>query len=208
MEFLLKLMWIIASYLWYVIVSVMWFMFSYYTGLRFNWSSNVFVENLHNTRDLETLFYATAANEQQFDFWWVRESNVKVNIGLEKINIFPKYVDVDHKSDNNYMTPHTDTVWFNEIRSKHCRFALWLKSILSCSNEYILFNNLIILLCTLPVYYYRNGLYYYTICIICYLLYKFWIIKKAHLLFYGYVYIYMSYVMYFTFAKTIFSSEF
>jgi hypothetical protein len=90
------------------------------------------VENLHNTRDLETIFYATAANEQQYDFWWVRESNVKVNIGLEQINIFPKYVDVDHKSDNHYMTgygknmPNIDNVWFKNIQSKHCRFAYML----------------------------------------------------------------------------------
>jgi len=56
---------------------------------------NVFVENLQTARKLDTTYYVTAM-KQQTDFFWYRDSGIRVNIGLQNINIMPVYDDVDH----------------------------------------------------------------------------------------------------------------
>jgi len=51
------------------------------TELRVEMSSNVFGEDLHNTRHLETTYYVTDTT-QAYDFYWDRESGLRVNIGI------------------------------------------------------------------------------------------------------------------------------
>ena len=53
-------------------------------------SPNVFLENLHAARKLETTYYATD-RKQLTDFFWYRESGIRVNIGLQNINVVPIY---------------------------------------------------------------------------------------------------------------------
>jgi len=65
-------------------------------------SSNVFVENLHTARKLETTYYATD-RKQLTDFFWFRESGIRVNIGLQNINVVPLYEDVRHDGDNEFV---------------------------------------------------------------------------------------------------------
>ena len=67
------------------------------TELKVESSVNVFVENLHVARKLDTTYYVTAM-KQQTDFFWYRDSGIRVNIGLQNINIIPTYDDVDHSS--------------------------------------------------------------------------------------------------------------
>ena len=87
-------------------------------------SSNVFVENLHGTRRLETTYYVTDVR-QQTDFFWYRESGVRVNIGLQNVDVVPLYEDVEHLADNSFVTgsPHSadDKDWFDRVTRRHCR---------------------------------------------------------------------------------------
>ena len=74
----------------------------YAPGLKVETSSNIFTENLHATRNLETTYYVTD-NTQATDFFWVRESSLQVHIGIHDVHLIPEYEDVDHESDNRYM---------------------------------------------------------------------------------------------------------
>jgi len=65
-------------------------------------SPNVFLENLHAARKLETTYYATD-RKQLTDFFWYRESGIRVNIGLQSINVVPMYEDVEHQGDNEFV---------------------------------------------------------------------------------------------------------
>ena len=65
-------------------------------------SSNVLVEDLLNTRSLETTYYVTDAT-QAYDSFWDRESGLRVHIGVSSVHLIPEYDDVEHQSDNNYM---------------------------------------------------------------------------------------------------------
>jgi hypothetical protein len=60
-------------------------------------SGNVFVENLHTARKLDTTYYVTD-RKQLTDFFWFRDSGIRVNIGLQNINVVPVYDDVNHSS--------------------------------------------------------------------------------------------------------------
>jgi len=95
-------------------------------GLRVDASSNLFMENLHNTRHLETTYYVTDV-KQQTDFFWYRESGVRINIGLQNVNVVPLYEDVEHQADNSFVSgsPHSDDekAWFDDITRRHCRCA-------------------------------------------------------------------------------------
>ena len=98
-------------------------------GLRVEASSNLFVENLHGTRRLETTYYVTDV-KQQTDFFWYREAGgVRVNIGLQNVNVVPLYEDVEHQADNSFVTgagsPHSDEdkAWFDDVTRRHCRCA-------------------------------------------------------------------------------------
>jgi len=95
-------------------------------GLRVEASPNLFVENLHSTRRLETTYYVTDV-KQQTDFFWYRESGIRVNIGLQNVNLVPLYEDVEHLADNSFVTgsPHSDDdkAWFDDVTRRHCRCA-------------------------------------------------------------------------------------
>jgi len=65
-------------------------------------SSNVLVEDLQNTRSLETTYYVTDAT-QAYDSFWDRESGLRVHIGVSRVHLIPEYEDEQHQSDNNYM---------------------------------------------------------------------------------------------------------
>ena len=89
-------------------------------------SSNVFGEDLHNTRDLQTTYYVTDTT-QAYDFYWDRESGLRVNIGILDVHLIPEYEDVDHSadSDNEYMmaNPHDsdDKLRFQQVIRNYCR---------------------------------------------------------------------------------------
>ena len=101
-------------------------------GLRVDHSPNLFIENLHNTPSLETIYYVTDI-KQQTDFFWYRDSGIRINIGLQNVNVLPVYDDVEHGGggDTNFMTgsPHSDRDKnrFNEIVGRYCR---WLNACL------------------------------------------------------------------------------
>lgn len=65
-------------------------------------SGNVLVEDLQNTRSLETTYYITDAT-QAYDSFWDRDSGLRVHIGVMNVHLIPEYEDVDHQGDNNYM---------------------------------------------------------------------------------------------------------
>ena len=78
-------------------------------------SDNVVLEDLHNTRNLETTYYVTDMT-QASDFYWDRESGLRVNIGILNVHLIPEYEDVDHDSDNNYMLKNPNN---SEDKSKY-----------------------------------------------------------------------------------------
>jgi hypothetical protein len=94
-------------------------------GLRVEHSENLFLENLHNTKNLETTYYVTDV-KQQTDFFWYRDSKIRINIGLQNVNVVPVYEDVDHRGgETSFMTgsPHSDSDKdrFAEIARRYCR---------------------------------------------------------------------------------------
>ena len=99
-----------------------------FAGLKAESSSNVFMENLHNTKDLTTTYYVTD-NKQATDFFWFRESGIRVNIGITNVNIIPEYVDVDYQSDNMFMVGNPNTIEektkFKKITQNFCRWEFW-----------------------------------------------------------------------------------
>jgi len=59
-------------------------------------SNNVVIEDLHSTRNLETTYYVTDVT-QASDFYWDRESGLRVNIGIHDVQLIAEYIDVDHE---------------------------------------------------------------------------------------------------------------
>ena len=102
-------------------------------------SDNVVLEDLHNTRNLETTYYVTDKT-QASDFYWDRESGLRVNIGILDVHLIPEYDDVDHDGDNNYMLKNPNN---SEDKSKYlgvlrqfCRYTrsvmTVIRSVLRC----------------------------------------------------------------------------
>lgn len=108
-----------------------------FAGLKVQESSNVFLENLHSTRNLETVYFLTDTT-QASDFFWVRESGLKVNIGIYDLHLIPEYEDVDHDSDNQYVLGNPQSVdekrRFWDIIENYCRYKVYIKFI-SISSE-------------------------------------------------------------------------
>jgi len=88
---------------------------SSFPELKVEASSNIFLEDLQNTRNLETTFYVTDTT-QASDFYWDRESELRVNIGILDIHLIPEYHDVSHDGDNEYMLSNPNE---SEDRSKY-----------------------------------------------------------------------------------------
>jgi len=76
--------------------------YTWYAEPKADSSPNVFLENLHLARKLETTYYTTD-RKQLTDFFWYRESGIRVNIGLQNINVVPLYEDVAHDGDNEFV---------------------------------------------------------------------------------------------------------
>jgi len=70
------------------------------------------------------VYYVTNIN-QLTDFVWFRDSGIRVNVGLQNINLMPVYEDVSHHGDNNFMlrNPNSDqeAKHFTDILEHHCR---------------------------------------------------------------------------------------
>jgi len=100
---------------------------TYVEGLKVDTSENIFVENLHSTRNLETTYYVTSTT-QASDFFWVRDSGLQVHIGIQNVYMLPEYEDVSHDSDNKYMLsdPNTseDKTRFRKIVRNYCRHPI------------------------------------------------------------------------------------
>ena len=96
------------------------------TGMKVETSDNVFSEDLHNTGNLDTTQYITD-RKQTTDFYWDRESGLRVNIGVDNISLVPEYEDVSHNSDNFYMMKHKKEsptkARFKELTQHFCRYA-------------------------------------------------------------------------------------
>ena len=105
--------------------------FLFLVGLKVETSENVFAENLHATRNLETTYYVTDA-AQASDFFWVRESGLQVHIGIIDAHLIAKYEDETHNSDNKYMVdnPNTseDKAKFRNIVKNFCRWVVFYRS--------------------------------------------------------------------------------
>ena len=61
------------------------------------------LDNLLTARQLETTYYVTDS-KQMTDFYWSRNSDIRVYIGLRHINVIPVYDDVSHGVSNNDVT--------------------------------------------------------------------------------------------------------
>ncbi len=88
-------------------------------------SPNVFSENLHATRHLESTYYITDnTRAQATDFVWFRESKLQVLVGISAVQVIPEYEDIPHDSDNRYILqgpPSEDTTKFKKILRNYCR---------------------------------------------------------------------------------------
>lgn len=98
-----------------VILRCFWSCDPSFPELKVEASSNIFLEDLQNTRSLETTYYVTDMT-QAYDFYWDRESELRVNIGILDIHLIPEYHDVGHDGDNEYMLSNPNE---SEDRSKY-----------------------------------------------------------------------------------------
>ena len=105
-------------------------------GPRVEVSSNVFTENLHTQRHLESIYYVTDL-KQTTDFAWYRTSGIRINVAARDVNLVPAYDDViDTGSDNDFVltnpgASHADVTRFKDVIRRHCRSVVsdWLKVI-------------------------------------------------------------------------------
>jgi hypothetical protein len=93
--------------------------------IKLETSQNVFVDDLLSARSLETTYYVTDS-KQQTDFFWYRQSGLRVNVGLQDIDIVPVYEEVDHGGgDTDFVLGNpvikTDREHFRIIHRQHCR---------------------------------------------------------------------------------------
>jgi len=90
-------------------------------------SANLLLENLHNARNLETTYYVTDT-KQLTDFFWYRDSGIRVNVGLQNIDVIPTYEDVDHEGDGDFMMHNpsgkSELEYFRSIQSNRCRLVI------------------------------------------------------------------------------------
>ena len=88
-------------------------------------SNNVFLENLHSTKALGTPHFPTDP-KLPTDFFWFRDSGLRINIGLQNVNVIPVFQDVSHRSDNDFMlhkpNKSEETRFFEDLTKNFCRF--------------------------------------------------------------------------------------
>ena len=91
----------------------------------------MFTENLLTARQLETTYYVTDA-KQQTDFFWFRDSGLRVNIGLQNVDVVPIFEDVDHSGadDAEFVlgnpTAKDDVERYRNTVGRHCRSVIVL----------------------------------------------------------------------------------
>jgi hypothetical protein len=66
---------------------------------------------------------------QASDFYWDRESGLRVNIGILNVHLIPEYEDVDHDGgDNKYMMSNPnnveDRIKYQNVLRQFCRSAV------------------------------------------------------------------------------------
>ena len=85
------------------------------------------LEDLHSTRNLEATYYVTDTT-QASDFYWDRESGLRVNIGILNMHLIPEYRNAAHDGDNKYMLSNPnnseDKTKFRQIIRNYCRSAV------------------------------------------------------------------------------------
>jgi len=97
--------------------------------IKVNSSSNIIIEDLHNTRNLETTYYVTDVT-QASDFYWDRESSLRVNIGIHSVKLIAEYSDLDHTrtDDNRFILDNPvdsdDKHTFRQVVHTFCRSVL------------------------------------------------------------------------------------
>lgn len=66
--------------------------------------------------------------KQLTDFFWYRDSGIRVNVGLQNIDVIPTYEDVDHEGDGDFMMQNpsgkAELEYFRSIQLNRCRLAI------------------------------------------------------------------------------------
>ena len=89
-------------------------------------SGNVLVDDLLKARRLDAVNYVTDST-QASDFYWDRESGLRIRVGLHDIRVVPQYEDVDHSDDgdNDYILNNPnddeDRQPFQDVVDTFCR---------------------------------------------------------------------------------------
>ena len=89
-------------------------------------SDNVLVDDLLNARRLDAANYVTDAT-QAWDFYWDRESGLRIRVGVHDVRVVPQYEDVDHSADgdNDYVLNNPndddDRRHFRDVVDSFCR---------------------------------------------------------------------------------------
>ncbi|CAH1781765.1 unnamed protein product [Owenia fusiformis] len=96
-------------------------------GLSLSGSSNTFMEDLHVEEQLTHTSYLTD-NGQSTDSFWLRQSRLRINFGVEKSNLVPEYGGVEHQSDNLFMMKSPkggiDKRQFQNIIDRYCKHPI------------------------------------------------------------------------------------
>lgn len=73
------------------------------------------------------MYYVTDT-KQLTDFFWYRDSGIRVNVGLQNIDVIPTYEDVDHEGDGDFMMQNpsgkAELEYFRSIQLNRCRLVL------------------------------------------------------------------------------------
>ena len=89
-------------------------------------SENVLVDDLTKARRLDAVNYVTDST-QASDFYWDRESGLRIRVGVHDIQVVPQYEDVEHSidADNDYILNNPnddeDRRHFEHIVDTFCR---------------------------------------------------------------------------------------
>ena len=98
-----------------------------FVGLKVNYSNNVYAEDLHNSKALNSFHYIK--DDQSSGFLWNRESGIVIKAAIYDVRLIPHFADVDHSSDYRYMDENPnnseDKMKFQEIVEKFCRYDLY-----------------------------------------------------------------------------------
>ena len=95
-------------------------------SVTYETSSNVVLENLAIEPSLYTSFYATSSDISA-DFNWIRKSGLKVNVGVSKVALWPRYIAPEYQTDDNLFMLENPSIskqafnHFNDTLHHFCR---------------------------------------------------------------------------------------